>query len=143
MEYIQHIRKTDLARNTHQIIRDVQRGYTVLVENHGQPEAAILDIVDYHILLAVTAFYAHPVELEPDAGLNSERLSKLNSPQEIYDLVMTYYLADAISLGKTAELLDLPWLDLRTRFIRLDIPIKLGPEDETEAGAEAEAARKF
>lgn len=143
MEYIQHIRKTDLARNTHQIIRDVQRGYTVLVENHGQPEAAILDIVDYHILLAVTAFYAHPVELEPDAGLNSEHLSKLNSPQEIYDLVMTYYLADAISLGKTAELLDLPWLDLRTRFIRLDIPIKLGPEDETEAGAEAEAARKF
>jgi predicted HTH domain antitoxin len=143
MEYIQHIRKTDLARNTHQIIRDVQRGYTVLVENHGQPEAAILDIVDYHILLAVTAFYAHPVELEPDAGLNSERLSKLNSPQEIYDLVMTYYLADAISLGKTAELLDLPWLDLRTRFIRLDIPIKLGPEDETEAGAEAETARKF
>jgi predicted HTH domain antitoxin len=143
MEYIQHIRKTDLARNTHQIIRDVQRGYTVLVENHGQPEAAILDIVDYHILLAVTAFYAHPVELEPDAGLNSEPLSKLNSPQEIYDLVMTYYLADAISLGKTAELLDLPWLDLRTRFIRLDIPIKLGPEDDTEAGAEAEAARKF
>ena len=143
MEQILRVRKTDLARNSSQIIRNVQRGQTVLIENHGHAEAAILDIVDYHILRAVTTYYAHPAKIKPKAGLSNDALAKLDSPQNVYDLVMAYYLAGAISTGKAAELLDLPWLDLRNRFIRLDVPIKLGAEDESEALSEARAARKF
>ena len=56
MEIIPHVRKTDLARNTRQIIRKVQRGQTILIENHGQAEVAILDIVDYYILRALAAY---------------------------------------------------------------------------------------
>ena len=50
MDYVQRVPKTELARNTRQVIRDAQRGYTVLVESHGQAEAAILDIFDYRIM---------------------------------------------------------------------------------------------
>ncbi len=32
MHYEQRISKTRLARSTHQVIREAQRGYTVLVE---------------------------------------------------------------------------------------------------------------
>ena len=38
------------------------------------------------------------------------------------------YLEGGISLGRAAELLRLPWLDLRTRFLRLDIPLLVGPD---------------
>ncbi len=38
--------------------------------------------------------------------------------------------------GQAAELLDLPWIDLRTRFMRLDIPLRTGPADLDEAQAE-------
>jgi hypothetical protein len=34
-------------------------------------------------------------------------------------------LAAAISLARAAELLDLPWLDLRTRCLRLDVPLRM------------------
>jgi hypothetical protein len=30
----------------------------------------------------------------------------------------------------------LPWLDLRTRFVRLDVPLNLGAEDILDAEAE-------
>lgn len=40
VEIVQRVRKTDLARNTHQVIRAVQRGQTAVIENHGEPEAA-------------------------------------------------------------------------------------------------------
>ena len=142
MEYIQHIRKTELARNTSQIIRRVQRGQTVLVENHGQAEAAILDILDYHILRAVTSFYSRPPKINPQ-GLSLKEVHDIASQQEKYDLVLAYYLSDAISLGHAAELLDLPSLDLQTRFMRLDVPPHLGPEDKADADAEVDAARQF
>lgn len=53
---------------------------------------------------------------------------------------MTHYLAGAISLSRAAELLGVTWLDLRTRFLRLDVPLRQGPADSAEARAEVEAA---
>ena len=41
MESVRRVRKTDLARNTHQVIRTVQRGQTAVIESHGRPEVAI------------------------------------------------------------------------------------------------------
>lgn len=139
METIHYIRKTDLARQTRKVIRDAQRGMTVVVENHGQPEVAIIDILDYRILRAVMRFYADPVELEPGAGLADEALADLDSLARV-EVTMMHYLVGAISLSRAAELLGLPWLDLRTRFLRLDVPVRQGPADSAEARAEVEQA---
>lgn len=139
MEYIQRVRKTDLARNTSQIIRKVQRGQTVLVENHGQAEAAIIDIVDYRILRALTSYYTRPPKINPK-GLGTHALENLEDPQEVYDLVLAHYLAGVISLARAAELLELHSLELQTRFLRLDVPLNLGPKDQQEAKAEVDAA---
>jgi hypothetical protein len=49
-------------------------------------------------------------------------------------------MGSAISLARAAELLDLPWLDLRTRFLRLDVPLRASPADVDEARADAAAA---
>lgn len=142
MEYIQRVRKTDLARNTSQIIRRVQRGQTVLVENHGQAEAAILDIVDYHLLRALTSYYIRPPKINPK-GLGVQALQNLEDPQEVYDLVLAHYLAGVISLGRAAELLELHPLELQTRFLQLDVPLNFGPKDKQDAKAEVDAARHF
>jgi predicted HTH domain antitoxin len=56
---------------------------------------------------------------------------------------LAHYLAEAISLGRAAELLDLSWLDLRTRCLRLDVPLRAGPTDVDEARADVEAAEAW
>ena len=135
MEELQYVRKTDLARQTRKVIRDAQRGLTVVVENHGEPEVAIIDIIDYRILRAVMRYHAAPPKTESKAGLADEEVIGLD-PQGRFDLVVASYLSGAISLGRVAELLDVPWLDLRTRFLRLDVPLRQGPADLVEAQAE-------
>lgn len=142
MEYMQRIPKTELARKTRQVIREVQRGYTVLVENHGQAEAAIMDIVDYRILRAFLTHYARPLEVE-SKGIDAEQLAEMDDPQQVFDLVLAYYLAGVISLGRAAELLGQSVLDLQFRFRRLDMPLNLGVGDEQSARDEVDVARSF
>jgi hypothetical protein len=138
MDAIYHAGKTELARNTRQIIRAAQRGQTVFIEHHGQPEVAILDIADYHILRALAHYHAHPFDLEAGNGLSDEVVKAQPTLQAQFDLVLAYYLADEISLSRTAELLNMPWLDLRTRFLRLDIPLRTAPADLAEAQADVD-----
>jgi len=126
MRYVQHVRKTDLARNTHQVINAVLRGQTAVIESHGQPEAAIIDIIDYRILRAAMRYYAQQPEIDMEAGL-PDREKALPNLQDRFNLVMAHYLAGAISLARAAELLDLSWLDLRTRCLRLDVPLRTAP----------------
>lgn len=143
MESIRRIRKTDLARNTRQVINAVLRGQTAVVENHGQPEVAIMDIVDYRITRAVMRYYAQQPEIDVEAGLSDEEVAAISDPQDRFNLVLAHYLADAISLGRVAELLEFPWLDLRTRFLRLDVPLRTAPTDLTEAKADIEVAEAW
>lgn len=133
MEIVQHIRKTELARNTRQVIQTAQRGQTVVVESHGQPEVAIMDIIDYRIVRATLRYHANPPPIASGVGLSAAVVSAVGDPQAQYDLVLAHYLSDNISLGRAAELLELPWLDLRTRFVRLDVPIRTAPTDLDEA----------
>jgi len=126
MRYVHHVRKTDLARNTHQVINAVLRGQTAVIESHGQPEAAIIDIIDYRILRAAMRYYAQQPEIDMEAGL-PDREKALPNLQDRFNLVMAHYLAGAISLARAAELLDLSWLDLRTRCLRLDVPLRTAP----------------
>ena len=136
MDFIYHAGKTELARNTRQIIRVAQRGQTVVIEHHGQPEVAILDITDYYILRAVAHFHAHQSTLETDSGLSDDAVNTQTTNQAKHDLVIAYYLADEISLSRAAELLGMSWLDLRTRFLHLDIPLRTAPESLDEAQAD-------
>jgi predicted HTH domain antitoxin len=127
MQSLTYIPKTDLARRTRQVIRTVQQGQTVVVESHGEAEVAIMDILDYRLVKAVLRHYARPLPLDAAAGLSDEAVAQLEAEQDRVDLVLGHYLAESISLGRVAELLALPWLELRTRFIRLDIPLRTGP----------------
>jgi antitoxin (DNA-binding transcriptional repressor) of toxin-antitoxin stability system len=143
MESIQYIAKTALARQTRKVIQAVQRGQTVVIEHHGQPEAAIMDIMDYHLLRAVLYFHMHSPQVDADAGLSNEAVTAQKSLQKQVNLIMAYYLSDAISLGRAAELLNLPWLDLRTRCLRLDIPLRTAPASIDEMNSDVENAAAF
>jgi prevent-host-death family protein len=138
MDVIYHAGKTELTRNTRQIIRAAQRGQTVVIEHHGQPEVAIIDIADYHILRALAHYHAHPPQVSKGKGLSHEVVAAQPSLQTQYDLILTYYLAEEISLSRAAELLDLSWLDLHTRFLRLDVPLRTAPADLAEAQADVD-----
>jgi predicted HTH domain antitoxin len=132
----QHISKTELARNTRQVINSVLRDQSAVVESYGQPEVVIIDIIDYYIVRAVMRYYAHQPEIDPEAGLPDQEIEAISDPQERFDPVLAHYLAGAISLGRAAELLDLSRLDLRTRCLRLDVPLRAGLADVDEARAD-------
>lgn len=60
-----------------------------------------------------------------------------------WSLVVNAYLDEQINLGKAAELLNMPELALRERFIELGIPLRIGSADLTEAQAEVNAVRAW
>ena len=143
MQSTRRVRKTDLARNTRQVINDVLRGQTAVIESHGEPEAAIMDIIDYRITRAVMRYYSQQPEIDVEDGLSDQQAATIPEAQERFNLVLAHYLAGAISLGRVAELLGLPWLDLRTRFQRLDVPLSTAPADLAEARTDLEVAKSW
>ena len=58
-------------------------------------------------------------------------------------VVISAYLDHEINLGKAAELLGVHELELRERFIKLGIPLRIGPADVAEAQAEVDAIRSW
>jgi hypothetical protein len=108
MESVRYIRKTDLARKTRDIIGAVMRGQTALIESHGKAEVAIIDFEDYLILRAVMRYHSRPHHIDVEAGLTEAQVDIAGDMQARYNLVLAHYLAGAISLGRVAELLDLP-----------------------------------
>jgi len=140
MQLVERVRITDLARHTRQVLRNVQRGGTAIVESHGQPEAAIVDILDYLIVRAVMRYYSQRPSIAIEAGLPDEQVAMVHDEQERYHLVFAHYLSGAISLGRTAELLGLSWVDLRARAMRLDVPLRTAPANVAEARSDVETA---
>ena len=128
MEMLQRVRKTDLARNTSQVIRDVLRGQAAVVESHGQPEVAIIDIIDYQIQRAFIHYYAQEPALKENVTMTYQATATVADEQERYNRSLAQYLAGLISLSRAAELLELPVQDLRMRFVRLGIPLRQGVE---------------
>ena len=129
MSVVRYVRKTDLARNTRQVINNVLRGQPAVVGSHGQPEVAIIDIVDYYIVSAVMRYYGRRPSIDAEAGLDETLVVGIHHTQARYDLVLAHFLSESISLGRAAELLEIPWPDLRARFLRLDVPMRVGPVD--------------
>lgn len=140
MKAVQRVSRTELARNTRRVLSDVQKGRTALIESYGEPEAALLDIVDYRILRAVMRYHGDEPEIAPDAGLSDEAIQGLDDPDARYELVFAHYLSGSISLARAAELLEIPWLELRTRCLRLDVPLRRTARDAAEAAVDAGTA---
>jgi predicted HTH domain antitoxin len=143
MEMVQKVSRTKLARHTREVLKDVQRGRTALIENYGETEAALLDIVDYRILRGVMRAYAEKPEIPPQAGLPEKAIYTLDDPEARYARIFAHYLAGSISLARAAELLGMPVLELRTRCLRLDVPLRTAPKDESEAIADADTAEAW
>jgi predicted HTH domain antitoxin len=143
MEYRQRISKTDLARNTHRVIHEAQRGYTVIVESHGQPEVAIVDILDFRIQRAAIQYFADPQKFNEDPEITEAVLGSLPDEQARCDLVIGHYLAVHMSLGRAAELLSMPFEELRMRMVRSGIPLRLGPENIEELQTELKNIRSL
>jgi len=128
MHYEQRISKTDLARSTHQVIREAQRGCTVLVENHGQPEVAIVDIIDFQLQRAAMHFFGFPKEYEQDVEISESILKSHPTDQDRFNLVMGHYLEMHLSIGRSAELLGMSPPELHVRLMRSGVPIRMGTE---------------
>ena len=153
MESIRRVRMEDLARNAGRVIREVREGEPALVENHGEPEVAIIDVVDYRLLRAALRYlgrpgarqvgHAAPTPLPEKGGLDRQEVEALPDIQARYDLVLASYLQGDISLARAAELLDMPWIDLRTRSVRLDIPMAMAPAGLAEARRDIEVAMRI
>ena len=153
MELERRVRKTDLARNTHHVIQYVLTGHVVIVESHGEPEAAIVDIVDFRILSA--AVKAHdraangPLRLdgddEPDARASRKADTDVDNfhDQSRFDDVVGRYLSEEISLSRAAELLGVTWLELRIRFSRLGLRVRSAPIDQAEVERDVDIARSW
>jgi predicted HTH domain antitoxin len=120
------ISRTDLARNTREIVDQVRKGYTVFVQSYGEDQIVLLDLLDYKILKALVD-YALREATDLRAGDVNE--------------VMHRYLDEQISLAKASEILGLSHYELMERFERLEIPLRLGPETLEEAQEEIASAQ--
>ena len=120
------ISKTDLARNTREVIEQVKRGQLITVQSYGEDQIVLLDALDYRILRAL-GHYAVRANAPEDAEL---------------DRVITAYLDETINLGKAAEQLGLSRFELMDRFERLGVPLRIGPASVDEAREEVRAARQ-
>lgn len=76
---------------------------------------------------------------QPQLVNNALEQMLADNPDLQWSLVVNAYLDAEINLGKAAELLDLHELELRQRFRRLGIPLRIGPSDLAAAQAEADA----
>jgi prevent-host-death family protein len=147
------IGKTDLARRTRQVLDRVRRGQTVIVESYGQEEAAIVSILDYRLLRAVSAYRNLPVHPSPmsDSSLAPRGLAEAQvedvqrraggDTQATWNMVIAAYLDGDISLGRTAELLHLSRFELMESFNQAGVPLHLGSATVDKARSEVEALR--
>jgi predicted HTH domain antitoxin len=120
------ISRTDLARNTREIVDQVRKGYTVFVQSYGEDQIVLLDLLDYKILKALVD-YALREATDLRAGDVNE--------------VIHRYLDEQISLAKASEILGLSRYELMERFERLEIPLRLGPETLEDAQEEIASAQ--
>ncbi len=120
------ISRTDLARNTREIVDQVRKGYTVFVQSYGEDQIVLLDLLDYKILKALVDYV-----LQETGDLQAGDVNE----------VMRLYLDEQISLAKASEMLGLSRYELMERFERLGIPLRLGPETHEDAQEEIASAQ--
>lgn len=123
------ITQADLVGRTQEVVDRVRHGEVAVVETSGREQIILLDPVDFRLLQALAQCAIEDRERQLLGGPDVEALRA--------------YLADEISLGKTADLLGLSRFELQDRFFRLGVPLRLGPAALEEARAEVAAALKI
>jgi len=123
------ISQADLAGKTQEVVDRVQHGEIAVVESFGHEQAVLLDPLDFRLLRALAQC---AIEMEQEPTDSDPDVRALHA-----------YLADEISLGKTADLLGLSRFEVQERFFRLGVPLRLGPATLEEARAEVASALKF
>jgi predicted HTH domain antitoxin len=116
------ISRTDLARNTREIVDQVRKGDTVVVQSYGEDQIVLLDHLDYKLLRALV-----------DYALRAANTMQAQAADVDVSAVMRRYLDEQISLAKAAELLGVSRYELMEHFERLGIPLRVGPETLGEA----------
>jgi predicted HTH domain antitoxin len=120
------ISRTDLARNTREIVDQVRKGDTVVVQSYGEDQIVLLAHLDYQILKALVDYALR----EP----NDVQTADVSA-------VIRLYLEEQISLAKASEMLGVSRYELMEHFERLGIPLRLGPATLDEAQDEIAAAQ--
>jgi predicted HTH domain antitoxin len=120
------ISRTDLARNTREIVDQVRKGHTIFVQSYGEDQIVLLDLLDYKILKALVDY-----ALQETGDLQAGDVNE----------VMRLYLDEQISLAKASEMLGLSRYELMDHFERLGIPLRLGPDTLADAQEEIASAQ--
>lgn len=120
------ISRTDLARNTREIVDQVRKGDTIMVQSYGEDQIVLLDAFDYRILKALVDYALR------EAGVSH--------PGDVGE-VIRLYLDEQISLAKAAEMLGLSRYELMERFERLGVPLRMGSKTLEEAQEEIASAQ--
>ncbi|MBZ0303156.1 MAG: UPF0175 family protein [Anaerolineae bacterium] len=121
------ISRTDLARNTREIVDQVRKGHTIFVQSYGEDQIVLLDLLDYKILKALVDYALRETDNLQAGDVNE---------------VMHRYLDEQISLAKASEMLGLSRYELMDHFERLGIPLHLGPETLEDAQEEIASAQQ-
>jgi hypothetical protein len=100
----------------------------------------MIDQVDRQILEAAIRYFRVNPTLDPKTDLVGEKVAGL-SDQERFDLAVASYLAEEASLSRVAELVAIPWVELRQRFQSLGLPRWAAPEDDEGVLEDLERAR--
>ena len=120
------ISRTDLARNTREIVDQVRKGDTVVVQSYGEDQIVLLAHLDYQILKALVDY-----ALREPGDVQTADVSE----------VIRLYLEEQISLAKASERLGVSRYELMEHFERLGIPLRLGPVTLDEAQDEIASAQ--
>ena len=88
-------------------------------------------------------FHASRPKIDVGIGLSEVDSSTTRMSRDGTIQVMAHYLAGSIGLGRAAELLATSWLDLRTRCLRLDVPLSAVPASPAEAEVDLEMALRW
>lgn len=102
-----------------EIVERVRHGEMAVVESSGEEQIVLLDAADFRLLQALAACATE--SSEPNEEISHDTA------------VLRRYLRNEINLGKAAEELGLPRLELQDRFLRLGVPLRIGPSSMEEA----------
>jgi len=127
----QTISRTDLARNTREIVDRVRRGQPVVVQSYGEDQVVLVDALNYRILKALVHYAV--------GGVSAEAIEPADDE---LGRVIHAYLDRHISLANAAEQMGLSRFELMERFERLGVPLRIGPASLDEAREEAKTAQQ-
>lgn len=122
------ISQTDLEGRAREIVERIRHGEMAVVESSGEEQIVLLDVADFRLLQALAACATEASETNEEISHDARVLQR--------------YLKSEINLGKAAEELGLSRLELQDRFLRLGVPLRIGPSSMEEALHEIAALDK-